>query len=78
MESPFYRENLESVLDHFGRKHLLSAVEICEYTGLSDTRTARKRYPYFIDGYISAETFAKCLGSAPPKGTKKQARRISV
>lgn len=77
MESPFYRENLESVLEHFGRKHLLSAVEVCEYTGLKDTRTARKRYPYFIDGYISAETFAMCLSLLPPKGLKKQARRIS-
>lgn len=77
MESPFYRENLESVLGHFGHKHLLSAMEICEYTGLRDTRTVRKRYPYFIDGYISAETFAKCLCSAPPKGLKKQGRGIS-
>lgn len=78
MESPFYRENLESVLEHFGRKHLLSAVDVCEYTGLKDTRTVRKFYPYFVNGYISAETFAKCLSSAPPKGLKKPMRGISV
>lgn len=71
MESPFYRENLESVLEHFGRKHLLSLGDVCEYTGLKDTRTVRKRYPYFIDGYISAETFAKCLSSAPPAGARR-------
>lgn len=72
MESPFYRENLESVLGHFGGKHLLSLGEVCEYTGLKDTRTVKKFYPYFMDGYISAETFAKCLGAVPPVGQRRR------
>ena len=77
MESPFYRENLESVLEHFGHKHLLSPSEVCAYTGLKDTRTVQKFYPYFMNGYISTETLAKCLGAAPPKGLKKQGRRLA-
>lgn len=73
MEAKFYRENLESVLEYFGNKHLLSQGEVCEYTGFRDHRTVRKRFP-FVDGYISAETFARCLCSSPPKGLKEKAR----
>lgn len=75
LEAQFYRENLESVLAHFGNKHLLSPGEVCEYTGFRDNRTVRKRFP-FVDGYITAETFARCLCSAQPKGLKK-GRRLS-
>ena len=71
MEHSFYRENLESALEHFGNKHLLSLGDVCEYTGFRDRRAVQRRFPYFVDGYISAETFAKCLSSVPSKRLKK-------
>lgn len=77
MESVFYRENLESILDRFGGRHMLSLQDVRDYTGFLDNRTIKRRFPYFINGYISAETFAKCLSSPPPKGLKKQVGRIS-
>lgn len=76
MESPFYRENLESILLFSGGAHTLTVSQVARYTGLKDNRTVNRHFPYFINGRISAETLAKCLCSAPPKGLKKQARRI--
>lgn len=78
MESPFYRENLESILLFSGGAHMLTVSQVGRYTGLKDTRTVNRHFPYFIDGRISAETLAKCLCSAPPKGLKKQVRRMPL
>lgn len=75
MDAPFYRENLESILEHSGGKHLLTMDEVRSYTGLKDTRAIHRRFPFFIGGYISAETFAKCLCSPPPLGPKKRVGR---
>ena len=55
-----YRENLEAILAFTGERHLLSIADVKNYTGLYDYRTIKKRYP-FKDGYISAETLARCL-----------------
>lgn len=68
MESQFYRVNLESILTHTGGRHLLSITEVQRYTGLGDRRTVKSRFPYFINGFISAETLAKCLSAVPAKG----------
>lgn len=73
MEPQFYRENLESILEHSGGKHLLTMDEVLRYTGLKDSRAIHRRFPYFIGGYISAETLAKCLSSPQPKGLKRRA-----
>ena len=67
MENPFYRDNLEAILTHFGNKHYLSVREVGAYAGMKDPRTVRRHFPYFVGGYISAETLAKCLAGSPPK-----------
>ena len=78
MESVFYRENLESILGRFGGRHMLSLQDVRDYTGFQDNRTIKRRFPYFIDGYISAETLAKCLSAPPSKGLKRKAWRASL
>ena len=70
MESPFYRENLESILVHSKNKHLLSVKEVMEYTGFTNAHSVKRRYP-FVSGYISAETLAKCLSTVPAKGLQR-------
>lgn len=55
-----YRDNLEAILAFTDGRHLLSIADIKNYTGLRDYRSIKKRYP-FKDGYISAETLARCL-----------------
>lgn len=74
MELAFYRENLESILAFSGGNHTLTVSEVGRYTGLKDTRTINRHFPYFVRGRISAETLAKCLCAPPPKGMKKKAR----
>lgn len=65
MEATFYHINLEAILAYTQGKHLLSVTDVMRYTGLGDVRTVRRRFPYFVNGYISAESFAKCLSPAP-------------
>lgn len=77
MEAQFYRENLESILAFSGGKHTLTVSEVGRYTGLVDTRTVNRHFPYFVRGRIAAETLARCLCSPPPKGLKKKARRLA-
>ena len=60
MENEYYRDNLEQILLFTGGKHLLRLVDVCKFTGIADTRTVKKRYP-FTDGYISAATLARCM-----------------
>ena len=71
MESSFYRVNLESILEYTQGRHLLSVTDVMRYTGLGDTRTVRRRFPYFTNGSISAETLAKCLSTVPAKGLQR-------
>ncbi len=72
MESPFYRENLESVLAFTGGAHVLNISQVGQYTGLGDPRTIRRHFPYFMNNIISAETLTKCLSGTPPKGLRKK------
>lgn len=78
MESAFYRENLESILDRFGGRHMLSLQDVRDYTGFRDNRTVKRLFPYFVSGYISAETLAKCLSASPPRGLKRKVGGASL
>lgn len=55
-----YRENLQDILEYFGGKRLLTMGDVKNYTGLKDSRSVHKRFP-FCNGYISAVTLALCL-----------------
>ncbi len=55
-----YRDNLRSILEFSGGRHVLSIGEVRDYTGFRDYRAIKKRFP-FRDNYISAETLARCL-----------------
>lgn len=70
MESPYYRVNLESILEYSHNRRMLSVKEVMEYTGFADARSVKRRFP-FVNGYISAATLAKCLSAVPAKGLKR-------
>ena len=59
-EHDFYRDNLEQILQFSGGRQLLTVTEVCSFTGIRDTRTARAHFP-FRDKFISAATLARCL-----------------
>ena len=62
MSEPFaYRENLEQILQFSGGKQLLSITEVGRFTGLVDQRAIKRRFPFFVNGKISAATLARCL-----------------
>ena len=61
MENPYYRDNLEQILSFTQGRHLLRLAEVRRFTGLSDNRTVRKRYPISTDGTISAATLARSM-----------------
>lgn len=60
MERFAYRENLEQILAFTGGRQMLRIKDVKEFTGIQKYETLNKRFP-FVDGYISAATFAKCL-----------------
>jgi hypothetical protein len=60
MEHFAYRENLEQVLAFTGGRQMLRIKDVQDFTGIQKYETLHKRFP-FVDGYISAATFAKCL-----------------
>lgn len=55
-----YRENLQDILEFFNGKRLLTVADVKSYTGIADTRTAKRRFP-FHENAISAPTLAACL-----------------
>lgn len=59
-EKAGYRENLTDILSFTNGRRLLSVSEVKAYTGLTDYRTIKRRFP-FKDNYISAPTLAMCL-----------------
>lgn len=61
MEHPAYRDNLEQVLQFTGGRQMLNVTEVGRFTGLKDPRTIKRRFPYFVDNYISAATLARCM-----------------
>jgi hypothetical protein len=55
-----YDDNLRDVLAYFDGRRLLTVADVKRYTGLTDYRTIKRRFPF--DGrYISAPTLARCL-----------------
>ena len=55
-----YRETLQDILEFSGGRRLLSIADVKRYTGLSDYRTIKRRFP-IKDGCIAAPMLAKCL-----------------
>ena len=55
-EKEAYRDNLRSLLESTGGKHLLSAFEVAGYCG-KDVRTVKKLFDF--SNYITAETLAR-------------------
>ena len=60
MEHPAYRDNLEQILAFTGGRQLLKIKDVKAFTGLTDYRAIHRRFT-FVDGYISAATFARQL-----------------
>lgn len=65
-----YRDNLADILEFTDGRRLLTIADVKRYTGLTDYRTIKRRFP-FDDGYISAATLARCLS---PEDWKEQGR----
>lgn len=59
-ELPGYRDCLEDILSFSQGRRLLTVGEVCQYTGLTDRRTARRHFP-IENGYISAMALARAL-----------------
>lgn len=55
-----FRENLQDILEFSGGRRMLTVADVKAYTGLSDYRSIKRRFP-FRDNYISAPTLALCL-----------------
>ena len=60
-----YRENLQDILEFSNGRRMLSVKEVSAYTGLTDYRAIKKRFP-FQDNFISAATLAMCLAGGVP------------
>ena len=60
-EKADYRDNLESILEFTDRKHMLTGLQVAEYTGLC-FNTVKKIFS-FKGKYISAPTLARCMSS---------------
>lgn len=56
-ERPGFRENLQDILEFSNGRRMLTVAEVKAYTGLTDYRTIKRRFP-FRDNYISAPTLA--------------------
>ncbi len=56
-----YRDNLSSILEFSGDRHMLSLSEVKRYTGIAKDSAVHRRFPFFVGGYISAESLARCL-----------------
>lgn len=71
MEPYAYRENLESILEFTGGRHMISISEAKDYLGFVNPRAVHKRCPYFVDQHVTVETFAKSLCDYSKKGKRK-------
>ena len=60
MEHSAYRDNIEQILAFTGGRQLLNIKDVKAFTGLKDYRAIHRRFT-FVDGYISAATFARQL-----------------
>ena len=59
-ERATYRDNLQDILEFFNGRRLLTVADVKTYTGLTDYRTLKKRFP-FTKNTISAPVLARCL-----------------
>jgi len=64
-ELPFYRENLEQILEFSKGRQLLSATDVKNFCGI-DARTAKKLFP-FTGNHISAATLAAAMSQTSSK-----------
>ena len=55
-----YYDNLEQILAFTGGRQLLNIKDVKAFTGLKDYRAIHRHFT-FVDGYISAATFARQL-----------------
>ena len=62
---PFYRENLEQILEFSKGRQLLSATDVKNFCGI-DARTAKKLFP-FTGNHISAATLAAAMSQTSSK-----------
>lgn len=60
-ELPAYRDNLQDILEFTNGRRILTVRDVKAYTGIADTRTAKKRYPFDKNLTISAPTLARCM-----------------
>lgn len=60
MEAFGYRDCLADILEFSGGRRLLTIAEVGRYTGLTDYRAIKKRYP-FSDGRIAAPVLARLM-----------------
>lgn len=59
-EKEAYRANLADILEFTGGRRVLTIQDVRKYTGITDHRTLKARFPF--DGhYISAATLAVVL-----------------
>jgi len=65
-ENEFYRDNLEQILQFTQGRQMLTVAEVCRFTGLADSRTVRKHFP-FVGTRISAATLARCMSGGAAK-----------
>lgn len=66
-ERPAYRDNLQDILEFFGGKRVLTIADVRKYTGFTDDRTIKRRFP-IQKGVISAPTLARCLAGGDASG----------
>ena len=60
MEHPDYRANLEQVLAFTGGKQCLRICDVKRFTGITDDRTAKRKFP-FSGTTITAAALARAL-----------------
>lgn len=60
MEHPDYRANLEQVLEYFDGKQCLCISDVKRFTGIVDSRTAKRKFP-FSGTTITASALARAL-----------------
>lgn len=61
MEHPDYRANLELVLGFTGGKQCLRICDVKRFTGITDDRTAKRKFPFTDGNIITAAAFARAL-----------------
>ena len=53
-----FRENLRDILEFSEMRRMLTLSDVSRYTGIADSRTLKKLFPFTRGKYISAATLA--------------------